>query len=410
MGEGEVMNRRRCLFVAVGPDWGRHPCSLSHTMSVIVRTDPVIWVNSIAQRAPRLSRQDVLRVVKKAAASFRTPRPSAHSGPLVVHPRAIPYHQFAPVRSLNGWLLAHQLRPLLARFPDRKLVLVATNPAAVALANSIRPHATIYFCMDDYARMQDSDARLIEVCERLMLARADATVVTSKALVDSKTYRGKRPVYLPQGVDAAHFATPGPMPDGVARIPRPIIGFQGIIGPRVDLELLEKIARRFSKASLVMVGKEEVNIDSLKQLPNVYALGEVRYEALPSWIQAFDIGLVAYRYDGHTASVNPLKLLEYLALGQEVVSVHLPELEQHREYVHLASHHETYLAALAHVLARYPFSQTEKVRRQAYAARHSWEERAERLRDLSDRLLGKTEEGISFINGASGSRAQRTQI
>ena len=398
------------VFVAVGPDWGRHPCSLSHVLSVMVRTHPVIWVNSIAQRAPRLSRQDLLRAVNKAVASFRTPRSPSYSGPLVVHPRAVPYHQFAPVRSMNGWLLTRQLRPVMARFPDHKVVLVATNPAAVALANSLRPQATIYFCMDDYARMQDSDAHLIEVCERLMLARADATIVTSKTLVESKSYRGKVPVYLPQGVDAGHFATPGPIPDKMAHIPRPIIGFQGIIGPRVDLELLEKIARRFPAASLVTVGKEEVDMTRLKQLPNVYALGEVKYEALPSWIQAFDIGLVAYRYDGHTASVNPLKLLEYLALGQEVVSVQLPELEQHREFVHLAPDHDSYLAMLAKVLARYPFSQTEKAQRRAYAGRHSWEERAERFRELSDRLLGETRKGASIINGASGSRAQRTQI
>ncbi len=402
------MSREPRLFVAAGPDWGRHPCSLSHTMSVIVRTDPVIWVNSIAQRAPRLSRQDFLRVVNKAAASLRAPRLPVQPGPLVVHPRAVPYHQFASVRALNGWLLGHQLRPVIARFPNHKIVLIATNPAAVALANSIRPQATIYFCMDDYARMQDSDAGLIEVCEALMLARADATVVTSKALVDSKTYHGKVPIYLPQGVDVGHFATLGPMPDKVARIPRPIIGFQGIIGPRVDLGLLEKIARRFPNASLVMVGKEEVDMSSLRKLPNVYALGEVRYEALPSWIQAFDIGLIAYRYDGHTASVNPLKLLEYLALGQEVVSVQLPELEQHRDYVHLAFDHESFLTELAGVLAHYPFSQTEKVQRRAYAARHSWEERAGRLRDLSDRLLSDTRKGVSIVNGASDSRAQRT--
>ncbi len=398
------------VFVAVGPDWGRHPCSLSHVLSVMVRTHPVIWVNSIAQRVPRLSRQDLLRAMNKAAASFRTPHSAAYSGPLVVHPRAVPYHQFAPVRSMNGWLLARQLRPIMARFPDRKVVLVATNPAAVALANSLRPQATIYFCMDDYARMQDSDARLIEVCERLMLVRADATIVTSRALVESKSYRGKVPVYLPQGVDVGHFTTPGPIPDRIARIPKPIIGFQGIIGSRVDLELLEKIARRFPAASLVTVGKEEVDMTRLKQLANVYALGEVSYKALPSWIQAFDIGLVAYRYDGHTASVNPLKLLEYLALGQEVVSVQLPELEQHREYVHLARDHDSYLAMLATVLARYPFSQTEKAQRRAYAGRHSWEERAERFRELSDRLLGETRKDASIINGASGSRAQRTQI
>lgn len=378
------------LFVAAGPDWGRHPCSLSHIMTGALREAyPVIWVNSIAQRTPRLCRQDVVRAVNKAVAAFR-PRPMMKGdGPLVVHPRAVPYHRFASVRSVNGWLITRQLRPVLARFSERKVILVATNPAAVALANSLRPDATVYFCMDDYAQMQDSDARLIEVCERLMLARADATVVTAKTLIDSKTYRSKVPVYIPQGVDVAHFTRPGKVPDSLQNIPRPIIGFQGIIGSRVDLVLLEKIARRFPAASLVLVGKEEVDIGPLKSLPNVYALGQVSYARLPSWIQIFDVGLVAYRYDGHTTSVNPLKLLEYLSFGNEVVSVDLPELAQHKAHIHLARNHDEYLGALDRVLARYPFDAADISRRMAYAASHSWDQRTRLFLDLCDGLLGR---------------------
>lgn len=379
---------RKIVFIAAGPDWGRHPCSLSHIMTVLMRRAyPVIWINSLAQRAPRLSRQDLVRAVHKAVAALRTKQSEGVTGPLVVHPRAVPYHQFAPVRSVNGWLITRQLRPVLARFADHKVVLVATNPAAVALANSLHPDATLYFCMDDYARMKDSDSRLIEVCERLMLARADATIVTAKSLVEAKTYAGRIPVYIPQGVDVAHFATPGPLPEHLAQIPRPVIGFQGILGPRVDIDLLEKIAKRFPKVSLVLVGKEEVDLRRLKALPNVYVLGAVPYDALPSWIQLFDVGLVAYRYDGHTESVNPLKLLEYLALGQEVVSVDLPELAQHQDMVHVATDHTSYLAALDRVLRRYPFTKADRARRMRYAREHAWDERATRLLDLCDRLL-----------------------
>ncbi len=379
----------RYLFVAAGPDWGRHPCSLSHIIGVVVRNHPVIWINSIAQRSPRLSRRDIVRAVHKGWASLRPAPRRKHNGPLVVHPRALPYHRLPSVRSVNGWLIARQLRPVLARFGGYKVIFVATNPAAVALANSLQPDATIYFCMDDYARMHDSDARLIEVCERLMLARADATVVTARALVDSKTWQGRRPIYMPQGVDVAHFQNPGPLPAALSALPRPIIGFQGIIGARVDIELLEKIARRFPEASLVLVGREEVDITPLKRLPNVHAVGPVAYADLPSVIQVFDVGLVAYRDDEHVGSVNPLKLLEYLALGQEVVSVPIPELAAHEPHVRCARGHEDYVVALEAVIARYPFDPADKARRLAYAAAQSWEMRARDFMGLCDELVGK---------------------
>ena len=395
---------RRYLLVAAGPDWGRHPSSLSHIIGVVVRNHPVIWINSIAQRSPRLSRHDVVRAVHKGWASLRPTSDREHDGPLVVHPRAIPYHRLPSVRSVNGWLIARQLRPLLARFPGHKVVLVATNPAVVALANSLRPDATIYFCMDDYARMHDSDARLIEVCERLMLARADATVVTAQALVDGKTWQGRRPIYLPQGVDVAHFQNPGPPPPALSALPRPIIGFQGIIGARVDIELLEKIARRFSKASLVLVGKEEQDIAPLKRLPNVHAVGPVSYADLPSVIQVFDVGLVAYRDDEHVAYVNPLKLLEYLALGQEVVSVPIPELAAHEHHVHRARGHEPYLATLEAVVSRYPFDPADKARRRAYAAAQSWEMRARDFMGLCEDLLWEPHSAPSTADRAALAR------
>ena len=394
----------RYLFVAAGPDWGRHPCSLSHIIEVLVRNHPVIWINSIAQRSPRLSRRDIVRVVRKGLASLRPAPRGKCGGPLVVHPRAIPYHRLPPVRSVNGWLIGRQLRPALTRFAQHKVVLVATNPAAVALANSLQPDATIYFCMDDYARMHDSDARLIEVCERLMLMRADATVVTAQALVDSKTRHGKRPIYLPQGVDVAHFQNPGPPPAALSNLPRPVIGFQGIIGARVDIELLEKIARRFPMASLMLVGKEEVDITRLKNLPNVYALGPVSYADLPSVMQVFDVGLVAYRDDDHIACVNPLKLLEYLALGQEVVSVAIPELAAHEGYVRWAHGHEPYLAAIEAVLSRYPFDPADKARRRAYAATQSWEIRAQEFMALCQNLVSAPRPIPSTLDGAVGAR------
>lgn len=403
------MDRERCLFIAAGPDWGRHPCSLSHIMDVVVREHPVIWINSIAQRAPRLSRQDLVRAVHKAMASVRSSNWPKGDGPLVIHPRAVPYHKYAPVRSVNGWLITRQLRPLLARFVGHRVVLVATNPAAVALANSLRPDATIYFCMDDYARMQDSDRRLIEVCEQLMLSRADATVVTARTLVESKTWRGKTPIYLPQGVDAGHFQKRAEPQARLAALPRPIIGFQGIIGARVDIELLEKIARTFPRASLVLVGKEEVDITPLKRLPNVHAVGPVPYADLPSVIQVFDVGLVAYRNDAHVASVNPLKLLEYLALGQEVVSVYLPELLAHGEYVHWARSHDEYLAVLGEVLGRHPFDPAEKARRMAYAASHSWTARARDFLALCSHLLATPRSATPTQDGTADGR-QRTLV
>ncbi|MHB8563045.1 MAG: glycosyltransferase family 1 protein, partial [Acidiferrobacteraceae bacterium] len=102
------------LFIAFGPDWGRHPSSLGHLMRAVARTEPVVWINSIAQRSPRFTLQDTRRAAQKLWAGLRARADAAGDGIVVVHPRVLPYHQYAIVRKLNGRLLGRQLKPLLA--------------------------------------------------------------------------------------------------------------------------------------------------------------------------------------------------------------------------------------------------------------------------------------------------------
>lgn len=405
MGKGEIgTDRPRRLFVALGPDWGRHPSSLGHLMRVVARTEPVVWINSIAQRSPRLTRQDFRRLSEKLWAGLQPrARCEREDRVVVLHPRVLPYHQYGVVRFLNGRLLGRQLRPVLSHIKPKSLVLVSTNPAAIALIECLHPDLSCYFCMDDYAKMSDSDTHLIETCEALMLQRADCVFATSRTLCTLKSTPGRPAVHLPQGVDADHFATPAPAPKVIADLPRPIIGFHGIVGARVDLDLIEQIAVSFPMASVVTVGKIEVNLSRLRRHRNFRAFDAVPYADLPRWIQSFDIGLVAYRRDGHTRSVNPLKLLEYLALGIPVVSDDLPELEAHRGHIVTASSRVAYLGAVKRLIDRYPFPDSERLERMSYARSNTWRHRAEQFLAICDTLWQKKQEDTPLRRLSVGS-------
>jgi hypothetical protein len=383
------------VFLCVGTDWEGHLSSIIHLFSVIAQQHPVIWINSIGQRGPRLSFPDIKRVAHKVIGMFRPSVPASATARqgvprAVIEPRVIPYHQFKAVRRLNRWLLGRQLAPLLRRTvaPGADLFFVSANPAAVDLVGSFGAALGIYFCMDEYAEMPNADPRVIRMCEPLMLQAVDFAVATSQLLSKTKTNPRYETLYLPQGVDFEHFQYQGPCPAPLARLPRPIVGFQGIIGSRVDLRLVEKIARAYPRVSVVMLGRQEVDISPLKRYPNFHAFGAVPYEELPAWASQFDIGLIAYVQDGHTASVNPLKLLEYLAMGQQVVSVDLPELARYRDYVAIAHDHETYLAALAQLLARYPFTKEERERQRSAARGESWSARASQFLAACDEVHG----------------------
>lgn len=385
MGKGEMMKEARdtqLAFVCCSNDWGGHPASLLHVFALIAREYPVIWINSIGQRTPQFTRRDVGRVFRKlrAMGARRQTRENADAGkPLaVVEPRILPLHRYPWVRHFNGFALARQVRPLIARLipPDRTLIFVTSNPIAVDLVGRFGEAASVYFCMDEYAEMQDSDGDIIRACEPRMLAAADCTFTTSRYLCERKTGPGYATRYLPQGVDYDHFQYRGPCPAPLADLPRPIIGFQGILGNRIDLRLLEKVATRFPQASLVTVGRCETDIGRLRRHRNYHHFDAVPYAQLPAWASQFDVGLIAYVRDGHASAVNPLKLLEYLAMGQQVVSVDLPELRRFDGYVRVADDHETYLEEIARLLRAYPFDEATRERQRQAAREESWRARA----------------------------------
>jgi len=386
-------NKRKRVFLCLGTDWGCHPSSMSHIFKIIAQHEPVIWVNSIGQRSPGLSIRDIKRLWEKGSRALRqsidASYPYRQNGPrAVIEPKVAPYHQYAIVRRINSWILQRQLSPVLNKLAgqDAEVIFVTSNPVAVDLMGRLGASISVYYCMDEYAEMSGSDANLVRSCEALILDAVDCTFATSLMLRQSKRSRFYETVYLPQGVDFDHFQGAMVCPEPLRGIPHPIIGFQGIVGNRVDLVLLEKIAKRFPGASVVTLGKREVDLSCLQRYPNFYAFDAVPYSELPRWASQFDIGLIAYVKDDHTASVNPLKLLEYLAMGQAVVSVELPELARHKDYVAIAGDHETYLAAAAGLLKQYPFSEQEKQRRRDYAHNESWEDRARRFLEVCDDL------------------------
>lgn len=382
----------RLAFLCVANDWGRHWSSILHLFRVIARNHRVIWVNSIGQRAPRLCKRDLLRLLEKARRSRLLPAQEATTDgrPVaIIEPRVLPYHQFRAVRRLNTRLLSRQLAPVLARWvgPEQELVFVTANPAAVDLVGRFNSSLSLYYCMDDYGKMRDMDASINDACEPEILSAADCSFATSLALCASKRAPHYDTVHLPQGVDCHHFRPGLACPEAMAHIPRPIIGFQGIVGERVDLALLEKIARTFPFASLVTIGRREIDISRLRRYGNFFHFDHVPYEQLPAWVGQFDIGLIAYAKDGHTDSVNPLKLLEYLALGQPVVATALPELAHYRQYVREADDHHAYLRALDDLLRQYPFDEGGKRRRREFARTQSWEVRAEKFLAVCHRLI-----------------------
>jgi hypothetical protein len=132
------------------------------------------------------------------------------------------------------------------------------------------------------------------------------------------------------GVDHGHFAKAldpaTPVPQDLARLPRPVIGFFGLVADWVDLELVRQVADAHPRASVVLLGNVVTSTAALEGARNVHLLGRRPYALLPGYCRGFDVALTPFRLNELALAANPLKAREYVAAGLPNVCTDLPEL------------------------------------------------------------------------------------
>jgi len=122
-------------------------------------------------------------------------------------------------------------------------------------------------------------------------------------------------------------------------IPRPIIGYSGIIGDRIDFCLVEYLVKNNPYKSFVFIGpiwpiyfrriRDPFSpVEKLKKYPNVYFLGPKPYQSLPYYLSNFDVGIIPLKVSIFNRYTSSMKLLEYLAIGLPVVSTPTSGIEE----------------------------------------------------------------------------------
>jgi UDP-galactopyranose mutase len=212
------------------------------------------------------------------------------------------------------------IRPILAWY---------YTPMALSFTQELRPVATVYDCMDELSAFKGAPPSLIQ-WERELLRRADVVFTGGISL-----YRAKRALHhnvhaFPSSIDYAHFArarTPGDEPPDQAPIPRPRLGFHGVIDERMDLDLVAEVAERRPDWHLVFIGPV-VKIDprTLPRRPNLHYLGMKPYAELPSYLAGWDVAMMPFALNESTRFISPTKTPEYLAGGKPVVSTPITDV------------------------------------------------------------------------------------
>ena len=322
--------RGRDMF-CFGHDWSGDPLSKTHLMRHLAKDNRILWINSIGYRTPQASARDFRRAINKLKA-VAEPVKEVEKNIFVLNPFAIPAYGVPGVRELNRQLLRLQIFRAMRRLGFKRPVNWVFNPTASVVAGSLGEELLVYYCVDEFTAFSDAGTKTMVDLEDQLMKRADLVVVSAQRLLESKGGKNPNTVLVRHGVEYAHFrkalAPETKIPDDIAKLPRPVIGYFGLMAADwIDIGLMEHIAKHFSGGSLVLLGKVTADVSRLSALPNVHLLGRKPFADLPAYCKGFDVAILPFPISEVTLNANPLKVREYLAAGLPVVSTKIPEVE-----------------------------------------------------------------------------------
>lgn len=371
------------VVLCAANNWDEVKLADRHMAERLTAHAPVLYVDPPISHLTRLNAPAVAGSLKRPRLREVAPRLARYT------PIAPPKPMKRPVLSLTNASARRQLRRAVRRLGAQRVEAVVSTWLFVDAYGVCGERLRAYWWRDDPVAAaplwRQSEARLA-AGDRRLCESSDLVMAVSEPAVAELRGRGYEATYLPNGCDASFYAGVDSAPDPPdVDLPAPIAGFVGHLNDRTDLALLEATAD--AGASLLLIGPhapgfEPQRFAALTARPNVSHLGPRPFDELLPYLRAIDVGIVPYADTRFNRNSFPLKTLEYLAAGRPVVATPLPAVRSlDTALIVLAATPAQFAAA---VLREAPLARRRALvaARRQIAARHGWEERAERLAGL----------------------------
>lgn len=300
---------------------------------------------------------------------------------------AVPPGFTKPVlRNIAGRLVGRALQATLADLPMDPCAILLLSPRET-FPKGI-PGRKVLHVTDDWvagAAMMGLSAENVAATLQRNIDEADNVCIVSPSLSELVTDRspGQRPVLLPNGSMGVASAT------AAGRRRKGAAALVGQLNERLDFDLLDEMLR--SGIDIEVIGPVRVReqdagqrLDKFLQSDGVTWVGEVTEEVAFARMLDLAVGITPYADNAFNRASFPIKTLDYLAAGMQVVSTDLPAARWlNTEWVEIAQSPSDFVARVQKALVR-AVDNEQVVRRLAFAADHTWDARARQLMALID--------------------------
>jgi glycosyltransferase involved in cell wall biosynthesis len=359
-------------LIALVPDqWGPRWMDRHYVMDRLAKYFQVVWMY-------QPDRRECLAALRSG---YRTPPDSsARRANLQVYPPEYWLPRFGRPLWLANFTLQQRLkhaREMLRARGCSKLVLYVWRPEFADALQQVPHDFSVYHVNDEYSFSSTEVA--VSAAERQLLESVNQVILTSPALMEKRSRFNRNTEFVPMGVDYRLYSTPTPEPEDLRGIPHPRIGYLGYLKAQLDWPLLLELSALHPEWSFIFVGPKRPHlqmyeaIDQMSRRPNVHFLGGKPTEQLGGYGQHFDACIMPYLLDDYTKYVYPLKLHEYLATGQPVVSSRMYSVEEFSPVVAIADTQEQWSKSIRHGLSEQENSPERRAQRQMVARSYDWD-------------------------------------
>jgi glycosyltransferase involved in cell wall biosynthesis len=253
---------------------------------------------------------------------------------------------------------------LAERHLKGRLAQLGVEPRPVVLASNVYaarilerlPRRRVFWDYNDSPFQFSTTPPWAEPYWRRARAQVDVFFAVSEYYRRMLAKETDKPVVaLGNGVEFERFTARQTEPPELARLPRPRIGYLGLLSHFLDFDSLEALRRARRGGTLVLIGPgspaTDARVRELAAREGVALLGARPYEQVPAYLQALDVGVIPFRArDPYVEGINPNKVYQYLASGIPVVTTPVMDLEPAAPHLQFASDDAALIAAVERAL------------------------------------------------------------
>ncbi|MCA0188547.1 MAG: glycosyl transferase [Proteobacteria bacterium] len=281
----------------------------------------VLWVAPYPTRFPNWN--DLRRACSPV--SGRQHSSTSPTWLTVLKPRALPIEPLPGSGWVNGQLWQRQLQQITDFASQSKTWLAIGKPSVLALELlKLLPHCpSLYDAMDEFPAFYAGVSRLaLAQRERLIAQRVDVISASSTELRSrwGRIHKDVRLVH--NGLD---LAVVPPLEREHVSTEKKVFGYVGTIASWFDWAWVYALAKARPNDEIRLIGP--VFHPPNGKLPgNVKLLPACDHPAALKAMTQFQVGLIPFKKNELTASVDPIKYYEYRALGLPVISTDFGEM------------------------------------------------------------------------------------